>query len=484
MTDGRSAAIQIDSTEIERADSPAIEVAVLFEEAVLSVAYVSAEESFAIGSARDACAVPEATLPFERFPLVRGTGRAGDFELLFTGTMAGELTQGGTTCTLAALAASGRARPEPELSAHAVLLSPGARARIELGAITLLVSQVAAPRKQPVPFRFEWRRHASTIAVAVAAAIFLVLSASVPPDPHALATDDLSLLHRPPLFVDIAQLLDDAPKTPANEGASAGQDRAGGRARGESGRMGRPTAPAVRRRYALKGPASNHDIQLGRAAAERAARDAGILGTLRATSQIGSIFSRDGSALGADAETAMGGLIGTEIGDSWGVPDGLGVFGDRKGGGGTQDTIGLTNLPTIGRSGLRPDGSYGARVGTLRPRGHRPLVIGPVPGEVHVKGGIDKEIVRRVVREHLAEVRFCYERELQRRADLGGRVVSQFLISGKGQVVSAAIASSTMNDAAVESCISQAVRRWSFPAPEGGGVVMVSYPFVLRSAGQ
>jgi hypothetical protein len=35
----------------------------------------------------------------------------------------------------------------------------------------------------------------------------------------------------------------------------------------------------------------------------------------------------------------------------------------------------------------------------------------------------------------------------------------------------------------VENCIVQAVRRWEFPKPLGGGIVIASYPFVLTPAG-
>ena len=35
----------------------------------------------------------------------------------------------------------------------------------------------------------------------------------------------------------------------------------------------------------------------------------------------------------------------------------------------------------------------------------------------------------------------------------------------------------------VENCTVQAVRRWEFPKPLGGGIVIVSYPFVLTPAG-
>jgi len=37
-----------------------------------------------------------------------------------------------------------------------------------------------------------------------------------------------------------------------------------------------------------------------------------------------------------------------------------------------------------------------------------------------------------------------------------------------------------MKDAGVGNCIAQAVKRWQFPKPEGGGSVIVTYPFVLE----
>ena len=50
-------------------------------------------------------------------------------------------------------------------------------------------------------------------------------------------------------------------------------------------------------------------------------------------------------------------------------------------------------------------------------------------------------------------------------------------------VQSASVTNSTISNSRVEGCISQSVRRWTFPAPDGGGVVGVNYPFVLSSQG-
>ena len=66
---------------------------------------------------------------------------------------------------------------------------------------------------------------------------------------------------------------------------------------------------------------------------------------------------------------------------------------------------------------------------------------------------------------------------------LGGRLVAQFVITGTGTATAVSLASSTVGDARVESCVLDAVRRWQFPRPSTGGVTVVSYPFVFVQPG-
>jgi TonB family protein len=94
-----------------------------------------------------------------------------------------------------------------------------------------------------------------------------------------------------------------------------------------------------------------------------------------------------------------------------------------------------------------------------------------------VRGSLDKEIIRRIVRRHVAEVKACYEPELGNQPELAGRIVVQWTIGATGQVVASDLQSSTMGSPGVEACVVRAVRRWEFPKPLGGGVVTVSYPF-------
>jgi hypothetical protein len=100
-------------------------------------------------------------------------------------------------------------------------------------------------------------------------------------------------------------------------------------------------------------------------------------------------------------------------------------------------------------------------------------------GKATVKGPLDKEIIRRIVRAHINEVRSCYNAGLSRNPKLAGRVTVDFQIVGSGTVASSSVSSTTLSDEAVGDCIAKAVKRWTFPKPRGGGVVDVSYPLDL-----
>jgi outer membrane biosynthesis protein TonB len=95
------------------------------------------------------------------------------------------------------------------------------------------------------------------------------------------------------------------------------------------------------------------------------------------------------------------------------------------------------------------------------------------------KGWLYKEDIRAVIRRQTGSVRSCYERALVARPALQGRVDVRFVIDTNGAVAQSAIHSTTLGDAQVEDCIGQAACDWQFPRPNGGGIVIVSYPFNL-----
>lgn len=98
-----------------------------------------------------------------------------------------------------------------------------------------------------------------------------------------------------------------------------------------------------------------------------------------------------------------------------------------------------------------------------------------------VRGFLDKEQIRTVIHSHIEEVKACYERELATAPELAGRVLVQFTIGRNGQVQAGLVESSTLGNSRAEQCILAAVKTWVFPAPQKG-IVIITYPFVLRFA--
>ncbi|MBW2278027.1 MAG: energy transducer TonB [Deltaproteobacteria bacterium] len=241
--------------------------------------------------------------------------------------------------------------------------------------------------------------------------------------------------------------------------------------------MGKRDSKKTDNHYGIKGPKDNPDPHMARSMAKEMAKTAGILSYLSSANAPTSPFGQD-TALGIDPENALGALMGNQVGENFGY-GGLGLRGTGRGGGGTgEGTIGLGNLNTIGHGGGGGSGSgYGRGAGGLGGRrGKAPRIRS---GAAMVKGSLSKEVIRRIVHRHINEVKFCYEKALAQRPDLSGRVAIKFIISGTGAVQMAAVASSTLGNAQVENCIAQAVRRWTFPQPEGGGIVIAHHVMYL-----
>ena len=330
----------------------------------------------------------------------------------------------------------------------------------------------------------ERRDRLSQIAALAFHAVLLLLALSLPPSARSLSRDrfsreDARVKASPPRLVRMGIWL------PVRPGPTTGEGR-GRRAGGPEGRMGTPLARQQTRLFALKGPRDNPDPHLARRLAEQAAQSSGVLQLLGRASNGGlaSLFATDDNAVGHDLENALGGLVGNQIGEAYGV-GGLGLVGTGRGGGAPDESafVGLGALGDVGRGGGIGDGAgMGRGAGSLGSHAAGvPCCI--AAGRANVVGGLDKEIIRRVVRRHINEWRYCYERELQAQPSLAGRIIVGFTIGPNGQVLTSSMASSTLGNPAVEGCVVQAVRRWRFPAPRGGGIVVVSYPLVVRAAG-
>ena len=130
-------------------------------------------------------------------------------------------------------------------------------------------------------------------------------------------------------------------------------------------------------------------------------------------------------------------------------------------------------------SGTGSGQGYGSGAGRgLRGRSNTgPLVRAAPPT---VSGLLSPEAIRRVVLRNLGQVAHCHEQGLAQNPNLEGRVVVRFIIGGEGTVLGSNVAESSVAVPSVAQCIANAVRRWQFPSPEGGGIVTVNYPFNLQ----
>jgi TonB family protein len=154
-------------------------------------------------------------------------------------------------------------------------------------------------------------------------------------------------------------------------------------------------------------------------------------------------------------------------------PSGLGLGGlllkGSGGGGAGSGTIGLGKVPS----------------GVISPWKASPGAP-PAPritqGTATVRGSLSKEVISRYIRRHINQIRYCYEQQLVRNPNLAGRVSIRFVISPSGSVSTAAVAGSTLGNPSAEQCVARAIQRIAFPQPQGGGVVIVTYPFLFQSS--
>lgn len=108
-------------------------------------------------------------------------------------------------------------------------------------------------------------------------------------------------------------------------------------------------------------------------------------------------------------------------------------------------------------------------------------LVDAIEEETEIMGGLDPNIIAQVVKNNLGRVRYCYERQLAAEPALYGKIKVGWTIAADGSVTTQKIEQTTMNNAMVEGCILRQVAKWTFPRPDGGGDVVVAYPFFFKA---
>jgi hypothetical protein len=130
-------------------------------------------------------------------------------------------------------------------------------------------------------------------------------------------------------------------------------------------------------------------------------------------------------------------------------------------------------------AGARGKGEVAAlERGSTGKRQVQAMVTASLSRTVRIEGGMSREMVKRVIDQHLQEITYCYENALISNPDIMGRMVFEWKIMMDGRVGEIRIVASSVNSHEIHDCIKSAIKSWRFPKPEGAEVV-VSYPFVF-----
>jgi len=423
------------------------------------------------------------------FPLVAANA-GGETCVQFAPGMEGQVTVEGQCYSLRELVTSGQAVANG--SAFAFPLPTGARCRIKHEDVTFHVNgvkpgKVVAGRGDAD--KSFWMYNAASL---IGLGTLLGLAQLALPPAGDFSLDDAQSSNRFVGYINQPDLEDEEPEEEDEQPLEDGKVKSepgkpGKRGPGTEGKMGKPDSKiSENRRFAMKGPKDAAVMMARNFSPDVDARQQGILGMIQQDSGHFLASPTGGAfAVGQDDSDVWGNLTGTDIGESSGA-GGLGLVGTGRGGGGPADgMIGLSNVGLIGSSGSCSDGdcsgvgyAHGKGAGFKKRKPGKPR---PRIGKATIRGALDKDIIRRVVRSHINQVTHCYNQGLVRDPMLKGRVAIQFTIGGTGKVPLAVVSSTTLKDKNVGNCIAKAVKRWKFPAPKGGSTVMVTYPFVLNA---
>jgi len=465
--------VELDSEEEEKDPygNRAIEIKFLWYQEMIDVKYFTYPEKVTIGSTSkcDFYIIPdEITVP--EYPVIRTVNK--EYQLTFPKNVEGEVYIGESYKTFEDLIKEKRAVPDPSLpDSFVYTLPPNSITRMYINNAVFQFRFTPPPRK--LPLGLGTNIDYNYLNALIIAVFFTVTSlVSMYLFPYDVKAETEQAVKNPNKFVNFIMTpakkmeedrelkkLKDMPK----------QGESGAKAAGKEGKMGKKDAPEVFKRSAVKAikPDDREIVQK--------------VGVLKMFGKSGGMFAGGstlfgGKGLGGDLQNAIGGLFGSQIGDARGS-GGLGLRGVGPGGGGSSlDSIGIGSVGTRGRGAGQ--GGYGYGVGSIGSKKEHD--IGISGGTPMVLGSLDKELIRRVIRAHANEIRYCYELELTKNPGLWGKVSVNFVISPTGSVQSAKVKETTLNNQNVENCIISKIKGWKFPEPKGGGIVIVTYPFILK----
>jgi hypothetical protein len=449
-----------------------VELRVLWGDTILDAAcWVQPKQPVLVGET-DKCVMRLEGLPVPELPVLRW--QDGEYRFTFTRGMTGVVEEKGVRTPFGELVKARKATSDDTIQgAYSVAVPQAGAVRADVGARLAIEARPKKPTPvKPAPFweRINYQFLNLFLILFFLQAGFIVAANNFPYDTDVVADDLFKNPSRMAKFV----IKPPEPKPKQAAGPKSEEKAESGemaeKHKGDEGQMGRKDAPKTNARSAPKAIDPN---------AKEIVKRSGLLGALgRGGGGLSTVFGSGG--LGGDLKGAVGNMFGPVVGDSYGL-GGLGIRGSGSGGGGQGETIGIGAVGTKGRGGGL--GSYGTGVGGLGKKGDRDIKI--ATGTAVVMGSIDKELIRKVIQDHAAQIRYCYEQQLAINPRLQGKVAIKWIINGDGAASSPQVdhSATTLEDSKVHECMMSRITSWAFPKPKGGGIAVITYPWILRSSG-
>jgi TonB family protein len=399
---------------------------------------------------------------------VLATGKGEKVELRVPGKAGVIVTSQGEVRTKDALRAAGQLSQADASEGQVFTLGLHDRAEVSLGTLAFVVRYVRpSPAIQVSAVQEADFTYFKIACITLLASGALVAAMLLTPRTEAPSADDLLQSQQ-----RVAKFLVTPEKKQELKKLKLAGVEEGAKAKDEEGKFGKEEA-----KKAEADPSKAGTPVVDKTKKEKDRQVVGQVGLLGAFKGLkggaSDVFGPGG--LGTGINNALGGLkTGAGLGDAQGV-GGLGSRGSGSGGGGKA--LGIGGLGTQG--GGRGTGGNGGIDLSGKGRGTTKVV----PGKTTVIGGLDKDVIAKVIRRHQNEIKYCYETELNKNPSLAGKVAVAFTIDPAGAVAEANVAETTLGNATAENCMLSRIRRWKFPEPKGGGVVAVTYPWLFSPSG-
>jgi TonB family protein len=422
------------------------------------------KKSFSVGSAEGVDFVMgDSRLGSPKLEVLRTDGQT--YTVCFTGKMKGELIRDAETLDLKAVIESGKASHED--SAYTLALEPDDVFWVDLGGVAMEVCFQPVPKRVYVPLSesVDYRALNILLLMLFAGSMFVIGAANRTVDEDAFA-DELAGDHE-----RLTKLIIKPPEPQPNRFIAQLNDQK---------TRNQPKQPTAQAPSEPKKPIRKQTQPVASGAGPSNPKDTAQRFTKNLFSGKGasSLFGNAGG--NSELKNAISNVRNVAMGSGGGF-GGLMVKGSQGGPSAGGSTIGLGGVLTAGRAGGN-DG-YGQKVPGLTGKETVDPAISPVEFKVN-EGSLDRELVRKVIQDNKSQVRACFESLLNQYPELNGKVQTQFTIGADGRVLEAKVAQSSTGSRELDACVASRVRLWQFPKPKGGGIVVVSYPFIFKQAGR